>query len=104
VLADQDGDGFLTWQEYWAGTDPTNENSYLKIDSLEISGGQIRLSWQHSKVDGSNIPPICIQFKTNLMDASWNYAGQLSPVDGTNSWQTPAVLNGFYRLSVTNAP
>jgi hypothetical protein len=34
--ADADSDGMSNWQEYVAGTDPTNTLSYLKIDNLTI--------------------------------------------------------------------
>ena len=36
---DSDGDGMLNWQEYIAGTDPTNALSYLKISSIAATGG-----------------------------------------------------------------
>jgi hypothetical protein len=36
---DFDGDGMANWQEYVAGTDPTNALSYLKMDLLTTSGG-----------------------------------------------------------------
>jgi hypothetical protein len=35
---DADGDGMFNWQEYVAGTDPTNALSYLKIDSVSLTG------------------------------------------------------------------
>jgi hypothetical protein len=36
---DSDGDSMTNWQEYVAGTDPTDALSYLKIDSLTAAGG-----------------------------------------------------------------
>ncbi len=36
---DSDGDSMTNWQEYLAGTDPTNPSSYLKIDSVMFNGG-----------------------------------------------------------------
>jgi hypothetical protein len=40
-FGDLDGDGFLNWKEYVAGTDPTNALSYLKVDSLVTSPGAV---------------------------------------------------------------
>jgi hypothetical protein len=37
--ADADSDGMSNWQEYVAGTDPTNTLSYLKFDNLTIQSG-----------------------------------------------------------------
>jgi hypothetical protein len=37
--ADTDGDTMLNWQEYVAGTDPTNALSYLKLDLTGVAGG-----------------------------------------------------------------
>jgi hypothetical protein len=43
---DSDGDGMNNWQEYVAGTNPTNANSVFKITSAQmIPGGQFVLSW-----------------------------------------------------------
>ena len=42
---DADSDGFSNWQEYVAGTDPTNALSYLKINSLTPSPGQATLEF-----------------------------------------------------------
>jgi hypothetical protein len=37
--ADTDGDTMLNWQEYIAGTDPTDNQSYLKIEALAAAAG-----------------------------------------------------------------
>jgi hypothetical protein len=42
---DADGDGMLNWEEYVAGTDPTNALSYLKIDSLTAGAGATLTFW-----------------------------------------------------------
>jgi hypothetical protein len=39
--ADTDGDTMLNWQEYVAGTDPTNALSYLKLDLTGVTGGAV---------------------------------------------------------------
>ena len=36
--ADDDGDGLKNWQEYLAGTNPTNALSYLKVEISRTSG------------------------------------------------------------------
>jgi hypothetical protein len=38
-LLDADGDRMLNWQEYVAGTDPTNAASYLRIDAITFGVG-----------------------------------------------------------------
>jgi formylglycine-generating enzyme required for sulfatase activity len=45
-FGDQDGDGMLTWQEYIAGTNPTNRQSVLKLRDLAVTanGRQFWLS------------------------------------------------------------
>jgi Divergent InlB B-repeat domain/PA14 domain len=104
VLADQDGDGFATWQEYWSGTDPQKSNSFLRIDSVALEGGNALLKWQHALV-GAGVQPLIIQTTTNLQSGPWVTAGQKAPVNGTNTWSGATALSQlFYRLAVTNAP
>jgi hypothetical protein len=43
---DSDGDGMNNWQEYLAGTIPTNSNSVFKVTGVQVPpGGQIVLRW-----------------------------------------------------------
>src|SRR6267154_2076221 len=48
-LADPDGDGFLNWMEYLAGTNPTNAASKLRFSGIQnqlVNGqSQIVLRW-----------------------------------------------------------
>jgi hypothetical protein len=102
VLIDHDGDGLLTWQEYWAGTDPMDSNSVFRIDSISVSGTNTVLSWRHAQVD-TGLPDIGILCATNLA-GPWLIVGAKQPVDGTNTWMQEALNGAFYRLAVTNAP
>ena len=44
-LADPDGDRVPSWQEYVAGTDPTNAGSVLKLSVSVSGGGAVRLNF-----------------------------------------------------------
>jgi hypothetical protein len=103
VLDDPDGDGFSTWQEYWAGTDPQNSDSYLKIESVTFEGGNIVIKWESSAV-GAGVPPLGIQARGDLLSGSWSNVGEKSLVNGVNAWSNSAAQQLYYRLAVTNAP
>jgi uncharacterized repeat protein (TIGR02543 family) len=103
ALADPDGDGFATWQEYWSGTDPQDSNSYLKIDSVIFDGTNIVIVWSNAAV-GAGVPPLGIQARGDLLSGSWSNAGQQSLTNGINAWSNSAAQQLFYRLAVTNAP
>jgi hypothetical protein len=46
ALADADGDGLATWQEYAADTIPVDSNSVLRISLITESNGVCSLGWQ----------------------------------------------------------
>jgi hypothetical protein len=45
-FADSDSDGLDNWQEWKAGTIPTNAISVLKISSLSTGGSNLSVTWQ----------------------------------------------------------
>ncbi|MDD4117560.1 MAG: MBG domain-containing protein, partial [Kiritimatiellae bacterium] len=85
ALADDEPDGFPTWQEYVADTDPTNALSYPRIDWIET--------------EGTNPPRI-------LWPASSNRVYQVHWADGdpTAPWSTQQLFLGAAEWTDTNAP
>lgn len=67
ALKDQDGDGHLAWQEYVAGSNPTNRESVLRT-LLGLSNCVPRLTWTP---DLGNARVYTVEGKTNLTDAVW---------------------------------
>lgn len=43
--SDYDGDGQLDYLEYYAGTNPTDGASMLKIENVELSGNDAEITW-----------------------------------------------------------
>jgi hypothetical protein len=107
-LTDIDGDGALTWEEYVAGTDPTNPDSAFGILGIEFVGGLPQLRW-FGTTDGA-AQPVDVYMATNLLDPDcWSLVDtdiSRTP-DGTNTWSSVALPPGakvYYRLATTNAP
>lgn len=68
ALADSDGDGHLTWQEYVAGTIPTNRTSVFKA-GLSVSNGVRRVTWTPN-LGGTRT--YTVEGKAALGEASWS--------------------------------
>ena len=103
AMVDHDGDGVMTWKEYWSGTDPLDDSSYLKLDSVTFDGPNVVITWQHAAIEGP-LPDIAIHACTDLCGGAWVNIGAKSPVNGTNTWTVSAGPHTFYRLSTTTAP
>lgn len=97
---DSDGDGMLNWEEYVAGTDPTDAKSLLKIIKQKtVPGSPPYIEW----IGGTNgvMTPYVIECTPTLRLPDWQPVGQSPRVEGTNTWQGDAVLEqpfGFYRI------
>ena len=57
VVGDQEGDGSSTWQEFFAGTNPTNEHSVFMVSNIvSQSSSNIVLNWLSVSI-GNVEPP-----------------------------------------------
>jgi hypothetical protein len=98
---DNDGDGLLTWQEYVAGTVPTNSASVLKVTGAEgIVGGDFVITWQ-------SVEDRSYSIITNL-DLIYGVEGTAvsgisgQPVETSYTSSVPAASAMFYQIGVTN--
>lgn len=95
---DPDGDGFKTWQEYVADTNPTNSASHLRITGATMLSGGIKLDWQ-----GGTQATQFLQRATILSPLSWqtiftNLPPTPTTVSYTDSWDANVIK--FYRIEV----
>jgi hypothetical protein len=98
-MADEDGDGAPTWSEFYAGTQPTNLASTLKIVSLTYSNGLPLLKW----IGSSNaLAPYAVQWSSNLMSiGNWTPATNNLPItQGTNETSLPLPVSNPAFLQV----
>lgn len=98
--ADPDHDGMSNFEEFWAGTDPLDPNSVLRIQTASlITNGSAQISWQTVAGKGYTV-----QYSTDLIN--WN--NLVAAVLGNGSLMTvsdPGTIsqNGqrYYRIDLT---
>ena len=94
-LADPDRDGVPSWQEYVAGTDPTNAGSVLKLSASVSGGGTVRLNFPTGLAR-------LYQVESSDTLATWTPVGEPvlgegQPVEVMDSRPWAAVGGRFYR-------
>ena len=98
-LLDQDGDRMFTWEEYLAGTNPTNAGSALTLDCLKLGDeqGRLVLRWQSVK---DKI--YTIQYTTNLCTRFMGVLQSNIQAHAPMNTYTVSVnsANGFYRIGL----
>jgi hypothetical protein len=101
---DPDGDGFSNLQEYEAGTSPVNSADYLKLDSVDVTPGNINIYF--TAVAGKTYS---VLWTTDLNSGTWNKLADVAaqsttgPISVTDSVSTSNAQR-FYRLVTPQAP
>ncbi len=98
---DSDGDGSSNWAEYLAGTDPTNNLSYLRINSLSVGSGATLVFGAVSN------KTYTIEYTDTLGGAPWlrltNVLGR--PADRAETVFDPGyTTNRYYRVVTPHRP
>jgi len=102
AMSDTDLDGMLAWEEYFAGTDPTNRASVFAASPV-IQGGTWGLEIPASSKPGT---PVSIYRSTNLMNGGWQVVTNYLRTNaiGTNIWIDEGASNAwpniYYKMSV----
>ena len=104
---DYDHDGMLNWQEYLAGTNPTNDADKLAISFIGTGTNQSQVSWL-AKSNVSYQVMKSSDLKATWMNASNGVGGnqqsfKTAPMDGLLQYADPNALgatNAFYRVNV----
>jgi hypothetical protein len=97
---DSDGDGMNNWQEWRAGTDPTNPASLLRLSSISATAAVVTVRWQgvtgitYRLERSTNLlaQPVFLPVQSNIPGA----AGTISCPDTNAPYPRPA----FYRVTV----
>ena len=101
AVSDTDQDGMLAWEEYVAGTDPTDRASVFAVSPV-IQGGQWGLVIPASSKPGK---PVSIYRRTHLVDGEWQFVTDYIRTNptGTNIWIDEGASNSwpnvFYKIS-----
>jgi hypothetical protein len=96
---DRDGDGTKDWQEYAAGTNPTNRFDFFGIEGCRVVPDGIAVDWNSSSTNQI----YTIYYATELagLGTTWFIFDQLqgtgSMMSATNYWPDP---KGFFTIGV----
>ncbi len=107
-MEDTDNDGLKTWEEYIAGTDPTNTASVFIILDQGYADGSNRVTFYGTTNSGLTVP-FGMRFSTNLISGDWILVDHNIPRSsdsGTNVWwhvSPPVGVPAFYRPVATNS-
>lgn len=96
---DFDSDGLSDANEYAAGTNPTNEQSVLRVITLQsIGGSTIKILW--GAVAGRDYE---VQRRSAISTDGWETAGQVHTSSSQGEWEEaipPEAASLFYRVRI----
>ncbi len=102
LYADADNDGMNNWQEWVAGTNPTNAASALRLQSVTFAPPRLRLRWNSDTSHNYFVqrstslkPPMSFSFVCS------NVPGRGATTEFTNTF-VPTTGAVFYRIGTTN--
>jgi hypothetical protein len=104
---DPDRDGFNNLQEFLAGTDPRDSQSYLKIEiTPSPAGGNGSLMIRFQAVSGKSYS---VQYRDSILDGVWRKFADIAPVANNRLLEladTPSSGTSvrFYRLVTPGPP
>src|SRR6185312_15518473 len=91
---DADGDGFTNLAEFLTGSNPSDPQSYLRMEISSPDSQSITMTWP--AVPGKSYQ---VQYKTDLSDASWqNYGGAVVANPSVSITVPVTTPTGFYRV------
>ncbi len=103
---DWDGDFALNWEEYPAGTIPTNLTSVFKVLSVDYMSGSNRVTW-YGTTDSGITKPFSMYRSTNALALDlWELIQSNSitrDASGTNEWwdvPAPEDVPAFYQPAI----
>ena len=68
----QNGRAMLPWQDYFAGTDPTDMNDFLRA-MISVKGGMPDVTWTPNLNTNGEVRVYKVWGKADLMDSAWTY-------------------------------
>lgn len=100
AAGDADGDGAGNWQEYVAGTNPSDPDDYLRFSSIAADDQVCELQF-FSRLGRT----YAVEFTESLTPANWQtLVSGLTGTDDTISVTDPQTATRYYRLRVSYNP
>jgi hypothetical protein len=107
AVLDPDRDGFNNWQEFLAGTDPRDSQSYLKLEITPSAAGlNGLLMLRFQAVSGKSYS---VQYRDSILDGAWTKLADVAPVANNRFVEltdtpSPGTSVRFYRLVTPGSP